>query len=74
MFEDILAFLTAILPGIRLSRLKTLSWLIAGLLEGGDWPEKHTLSSLIRAIPRKVSFEAKKKQLLRFLKKPRLYS
>ena len=68
MFEGILTFLMAILPGIRLSRLKTLSWLIAGLLEGGDWPEKQTLSSLIRAIPRKVSFEAKKKQLFRFLK------
>jgi len=68
MFEDILTFLTAILPGIRLSRLKTLSWLIAALLEGSDWPEKRTFNSLIRAIPRKVSFEAKKKQFFRFLK------
>jgi hypothetical protein len=68
MFEDILTFLTFLLQGIRRSRLKTLSWLIAGLLRGSDWPEKRTLNSLIRTIPRKVSFEAKKKQFFRFLK------
>lgn len=68
MFEDTLTFLTTILPGMRLSRLKTLSWLIAGLLKGSDWPEKRTFNSLIRSLPRKVSFEAKKKQFSRYLK------
>lgn len=73
MFEEILAFLTVILPGIHLSRLKTLSWLVAGFLEGSDWPRKRTFASLIRAVPRKVSFEAKKKQFSRFLKNQGFY-
>lgn len=68
MFNDILTFLTSILPNFRKSRIKTLSWLIESFLNNSDWPTKRTLNSFCRLITRKVSFEAKKKQVMRFLK------